>query len=131
MSAASLKILVVGSGGREHALCWKIAASPLVKELLCAPGNAGTAEVARNVDVATTDLPGIVRLAKAEAVDLVVVGPEDPLALGLADRLRERGLLVFGPGQAGARLEASKVFTKEFLDRHRIPRGSISPRRVG
>jgi phosphoribosylamine--glycine ligase len=124
MSAASLKVLVVGSGGREHALCWKIAASPLVKELLCAPGNAGTAEIARNVDVPATDLAGIVRLAKAESVDLVVVGPEDPLALGLADRLRERGLLVFGPGQAGARLEGSKVFSKEFLDRHRIPTGA-------
>jgi len=123
MSAASLKVLVVGSGGREHALCWKIASSPRVREVVCAPGNAGTAHVGRNVAVAATDLNGIARLCKEEAPDLVVVGPEDPLSLGLADRLRERGFLVFGPGAAGARLEGSKVFTKEFLDRHRIPTG--------
>src|SRR5262245_60527302 len=115
MSAASLKVLVVGAGGREHALCWKIASSPLVAEVVCAPGNAGTAGVARNVPVPATDLDGLVRLAAAERADVVVVGPEDPLALGLADRLRARGLAVFGPGQAGARLEGSKVFAKEFL----------------
>ena len=124
MSAASLKVLVVGSGGREHALCWKIAASPRVKEVLCAPGNAGTEELARNVAVAATDLEGLVRLCRDERPDLVVVGPEDPLSLGLADRLRERGLLVFGPGRAGARLESSKVFAKEFLDHQRIPTGA-------
>jgi len=124
MSAATLKVLVVGGGGREHALCWKIAASPLVAEVVCAPGNAGTSSVARNVDVQAGDLDGLVRLAKDERADLVVIGPEDPLALGLADRLRARGLLVFGPGQAGARLEGSKVFAKEFLDRQRIPTGA-------
>jgi phosphoribosylamine---glycine ligase len=123
MSAPSSKVLVVGSGGREHALCWKIAASPLVREVVCAPGNAGTARVARNVDVAATDLNGIARLVRDEGPDLVVIGPEDPLALGLADRLREHGTLVFGPGKAGARLEGSKVFAKEFLDRQRIPTG--------
>jgi len=124
MSAASLKVLVVGSGGREHALCWKIAASPRVREVVCAPGNAGTEAVARNVAVAATDLDGLVRIAGEERPDLVVIGPEDPLALGLADRLRERGLLVFGPGKAGARLEGSKVFAKEFLDHQRIPTGA-------
>jgi len=124
MTKASLKVLVVGSGGREHALCWKIARSPLVQELVCAPGNAGTEEVARNVAVAANDVAGLVRLAKSEKFDLVVIGPEDPLNLGLADRLRELGMLVFGPNQAGARLEGSKVFAKEFLDRHRIPTGT-------
>ncbi len=120
----SLKVLVIGSGGREHALCWKIAASPLVREVLCAPGNAGTQAHARNVDVAATDLDGLARLCADERPDLVVVGPEDPLCLGLADRLRAAGALVFGPGRAGARLEGSKVFSKEFLDRHRIPTGA-------
>src|SRR5262245_28091879 len=108
-----LKVLVVGSGGREHALCWKIAASPLVGEVLCAPGNAGTQGVARNLEVAATDLDGIARLCAREKPDLVVVGPEDPLDQGLADRLRAGGTPVFGPGRAGARLEGSKVFAKE------------------
>ena len=118
---ASLKVLVVGGGGREHALAWKIGASPLVSEVLCAPGNAGTAGVARNVAVAADDLDGLVELARSEACDLVVIGPEDPLCAGLADRLRAAGLAVFGPDQAGARLEGSKVAAKEFLGRHRIP----------
>jgi phosphoribosylamine--glycine ligase len=124
MRAESLKILVVGSGGREHALCWKIAASPKVREVVCAPGNAGTERVARNVAVAANDVDGLAQLCARERPDLVVVGPEDPLCAGLADRLRAQGLLVFGPGKDGARLEGSKVFTKEFLDRHRIPTGA-------
>ncbi|QDU67332.1 phosphoribosylamine--glycine ligase [Engelhardtia mirabilis] len=119
-----MKVLVVGGGGREHALCWKIASSPLVEEVLCAPGNAGTESVARNVAVSTSDIDGLVRLAKSEEIGLVVVGPEDPLVAGLADRLREAGITTFGPGAAGARLEGSKVFTKELLDRHRIPTGT-------
>jgi phosphoribosylamine--glycine ligase len=116
-----MKVLVVGGGGREHALAWKIASSPLVTEVLCAPGNAGTANVGRNVPVRATDLVGIVELALAEAVDLVVVGPEDPLCAGLVDRLSEKGILAFGPGASGARIEGSKLFAKEILDRHRIP----------
>jgi phosphoribosylamine--glycine ligase len=119
-----MKVLVVGGGGREHALAWKIARSPLVSEVLCAPGNAGTREVGRNVAVAATDLDGLVRLARQEQVGLVVIGPEDPLVAGLADRLRQAGLVVFGPGAAAARLEGSKVFTKELLNRHRIPTGT-------
>ncbi len=118
-----MKVLVVGAGGREHALAWKIAASPLVEEVLCAPGNAGTSRVGRNVDVSATDLDGLVRLAVEEQVGLVVIGPEDPLCAGLADRLREVDVSVYGPEASGARLEGSKVFTKEFLDRHRIPTG--------
>jgi phosphoribosylamine--glycine ligase len=116
-----MKVLVVGAGGREHALCWKIAASPLATEVLCAPGNAGTAKVARNVAVAASDLAGLVELARSEAVELVVVGPEEPLCAGLADRLRAAGIPVFGPGAAGARLEGSKIHAKEFLVRHKIP----------
>ena len=122
-----MKILVLGSGGREHALCWKIAQSPLVQEVLCAPGNAGTAEVARNVAVQASDVDGICDLAVKEEVGLVVIGPEDPLCAGLADRLRERDLAVFGPGERGAGLEGSKVVAKELLERHRIP---TAPARV-
>jgi len=115
------KVLVVGGGGREHALAWKIASSPLVEEVICAPGNAGTRAVGRNVDVAANDIPGLVALARSEGVGLVVIGPEDPLVGGLADRLRAENILAYGPGADGARLEGSKVFSKEFLDRHRIP----------
>lgn len=116
-----MKVLVVGSGGREHALCWKIAQSPELTELLCAPGNAGTSAVARNVDVSASDVQGLVRLAKQESVDLVVVGPEDPLVAGLGDQLRAEGIAVFGPNQKGAELEGSKATAKDLLERHRIP----------
>jgi len=116
-----MKVLVVGSGGREHALAWKIAQSPLVTEVLCAPGNPGTAEVARNIEVPAGDVPALVALARDEGVELVVVGPEDPLCDGLGDRLREAGIRCFGPGERGARLEASKIDAKDLLERHRIP----------
>jgi phosphoribosylamine--glycine ligase len=124
LEPAEIKVLVVGGGGREHALCWKIADSPLVSEVLCAPGNAGTARVGRNLDVSANDLDGIVAAAQREGVGLVVVGPEEPLCAGLADRLRDAGIPAFGPGASGARLEGSKVFSKEFLDRARIPTGA-------
>ena len=116
-----MKVLVVGSGGREHALCWKIAQSPDLSALFCAPGNAGTKLVATNVDIAATDVAGLVRFSKSEGIELVVVGPEDPLVAGLADELREAGIAVFGPGAKGAELEGSKAATKDLLDRHRIP----------
>ncbi len=120
-----MKVLVVGSGGREHALCWKIAKSPLVEAVLALPGNPGTARVARNVEgVAAEDVASVVRVAKEEEIDLVVIGPEGPLCAGLADGLRAEGIAVFGPGEAGAQLEGSKLFAKEMLDRHRIPTGS-------
>lgn len=116
-----MKVLVVGSGGREHALCWALAASPLVSEIVCAPGNAGIAVEARCVPVAADDVAGLVTLAQTEKVDLVVVGPEVPLVLGLVDRLQEAGIKAFGPTAAAARLEGSKAFTKAFCTRHAIP----------
>jgi phosphoribosylamine---glycine ligase len=116
-----MKVLVVGGGGREHALCWKIASSPELSELYCAPGNAGTAEVAKNVDISASDTEGLTRFAREQEIELVVVGPEVPLAEGLADRLREAGIATFGPGAAGANLEGSKAFAKDILVRHRIP----------
>lgn len=116
-----MKVLVVGSGGREHALAWKISQSPLCDEVLCAPGNAGTQEVARNVPVSATDLSGLIELATNEGVGLVVVGPEGPLCDGLADQLRAKGIPVFGPGAKGANLERSKIYAKDLLERYRIP----------
>lgn len=115
------RVLVVGSGGREHALCWKINRSEHVSEVVCAPGNGGIGQVARIANVAANDVEGLVSLAKKEQPALVVIGPEDPLEMGLADRLREEGFAVFGPGAAGAQLEASKAFAKDLMERHRIP----------
>ncbi|HEV7558571.1 MAG TPA: phosphoribosylamine--glycine ligase [Kofleriaceae bacterium] len=114
-----MKILVVGSGGREHALVWRLAKSG--HAIVCAPGNPGIEPLARCVPIKVDDHAGLVELAAAEAVDLVVVGPEAPLVAGLADRLRARGLLTFGPSAAGARLEGSKAFSKDFFARHNIP----------
>jgi phosphoribosylamine--glycine ligase len=117
-----MKLLVVGSGGREHALVWKIARSPLVGKLLAAPGSDGIARIADCFpDVKADDTAAIVGLAREQGVDLVVVGPEVPLANGVADRLRETGIAVFGPSAAAARLEASKAYSKEFMARHGIP----------
>jgi phosphoribosylamine--glycine ligase len=116
-----MKLLVIGSGGREHALVWKLSQSPRVTSILCAPGNAGTAQLAVNHTVAATDLEGLVSLAKNEAVDLTIVGPDDPLAAGIVDRFRAAGLRVFGPTASAARLEASKSFAKDFMVRHGIP----------
>jgi phosphoribosylamine--glycine ligase len=118
-----MKVLIVGSGGREHALAWKSAASPRVTEVLVAPGNAGTAREpkVRNVPMQPTDIGGLTRLARAEGVALTIVGPEGPLVAGLVDAFEHDGLRCFGPRQAAARLEGSKAFAKEFLRRHRIP----------
>ncbi len=116
-----MKVLVLGSGGREHALCWKLAQSKKVSEVICAPGNPGTAQVARRVPLNLNDSAAVVGLAQAEGVALVVIGPEDPLVAGLADDLRAAQIPTFGPGQVGAQLEGSKVFAKAFLERHRIP----------
>ena len=116
-----MKILVIGSGGREHSLLWKLSQSPRVTQLLCAPGNAGTARIATNHAVAATDLAGLAALAKSEQVDLTLVGPDDPLAAGIVDLFQKEGLRVFGPLATAARLESSKSFAKEFMVRHGIP----------
>ena len=118
-----MKILVIGAGGREHALAWKLAQSARVSEVIVAPGNAGTATEGkcRNVAVKVTDIDGLLKLAQDEAVGLTVVGPEVPLVLGVVDRFREAGLRIFGPTAAAAQLEGSKAFAKDFLARHGIP----------
>ena len=118
-----MKILVIGSGGREHALAWKLAQSPRVSEVIVAPGNAGTAREGkcRNVAVKVTDIDGLLALAQGEAVALTVVGPEVPLVAGVVDRFRAASLRIFGPTAAAAQLEGSKAFAKDFLARHGIP----------
>lgn len=116
-----MKILVVGSGGREHALCWAIKRSPLCEALYCAPGNPGIAQLAECLPLSVDDVAGIVAEAKARGVDLVVVGPEGPLVAGLADALAAEGIRVFGPSAAAAQLEGSKGFMKDFCARHGIP----------
>jgi phosphoribosylamine---glycine ligase len=123
-----MKVLIIGSGGREHALAWKCASSPRVTEVLVAPGNAGTAHEpkVRNVKVAADDVAGLVALARSEQIDLTIVGPEAPLVIGVADAFEKAGLKCFGPRQAAAQLEGSKAFTKEFLRRHGIPTASYA-----
>ena len=118
-----MKVLVIGGGGREHALAWKAAQSPQVAEVLVAPGNAGTAlePGVRNVAVDAEDLDGLVALARDEDVGLTIVGPEAPLVAGVVDRFRDAGLACFGPDAGAAQLEGSKAFTKDFLARHHIP----------
>ena len=116
-----MKVLILGAGGREHALAWAVARSPRVTEVVCAPGNGGMAQVARCVPVDLKSLDDMVRVAEAEAPGLTIVGPELPLSLGIVDALQQRGLRVFGPSQAAAQLESSKAFAKEFMKRHQIP----------
>jgi phosphoribosylamine--glycine ligase len=118
-----MKILVIGGGGREHALAWKCAQSAKVDRVFVAPGNAGTALEPKlaNVDIAATDIDGLLEFAARERIDLTIVGPEGPLVVGIVDRFAAAGLACFGPSRAAARLEGSKAHTKEFLKRHRIP----------
>lgn len=116
-----MKVLIIGSGGREHALCWAIARSSRVKEVVCAPGNGGIAQAARCVPVDQRSLDDLLRVVSAESPDLVVVGPELPLSIGLADELQRRSIPVFGPTRAAAMLETSKSFAKRFMQRHNIP----------
>ena len=116
-----MNILLVGSGGREHALAWKIARSPRLTRLVSAPGNPGMATLGETRGIAVTDVPGQVALAREIAADLVVIGPEAGVAAGLADALADAGIPCFGPTMAAGRLESSKAFTKAFADRHGIP----------
>jgi phosphoribosylamine--glycine ligase len=116
-----MKILVVGGGGREHALAWKLAQSPRVETIFCAPGNPGTAALADNVNIAAEDVSRIVDFARRESIDLTVVGPEDPLAMGLVDRLNEAGLRGFGPSAAAAKIESDKAYAKQIMRKYSIP----------
>src|SRR5882762_4779322 len=116
-----MNILLVGSGGREHALAWKIKRSPLLTRLVCAPGNPGMAAIAEVRDVKPTEVARQVALAREIAADLVVIGPEVAIEAGLADALGEAGIPCFGPSAAAGRLESSKAFTKAFCDRHHLP----------
>jgi phosphoribosylamine--glycine ligase len=123
-----MKVLIIGGGGREHALAWKCAQSPRVEQVLVAPGNAGTAlePKVRNVDIAADDIDALLKFAIREDVALTIVGPEGPLVAGIVDRFTAAGRACFGPSRAAARLEGSKAFTKEFLERHRIPTASYA-----
>ncbi|UMO87805.1 phosphoribosylamine--glycine ligase [Pectobacterium sp. PL64] len=118
-----MNILVIGNGGREHALAWKASQSPLAKRVYVAPGNAGTAlePALTNVDIAATDIPALVAFAQENHIDLTIVGPETPLVIGVVDAFQSAGLKIFGPTQGAAQLEGSKAFTKDFLARHNIP----------
>ncbi|KAB2729616.1 phosphoribosylamine--glycine ligase [Brucella intermedia] len=119
-----MKVLLIGSGGREHALAWKLAASPLLEKLYCAPGNPGIATVAELVDISADDHKALIAFAKDKKIDLVVVGPEAPLVAGLSDEMRSEGIRVFGPSKAAAQLEGSKGFTKDLCARFDIPTGA-------
>jgi phosphoribosylamine--glycine ligase len=115
------RILITGSGGREHALAWKLSQSPGVEKIFIAPGNAGTSRIGENVSIAAEDVPSLLAFAKANAIDFTVVGPDDALAAGVVDAFEDAGLKIFGPRQAAARLESSKAFAKDFMIRHGIP----------
>ena len=121
-----MKVLVIGSGGREHALCWKIKQSPLVSHVYCAPGNAGISNHAECVDIKATDTEGFVRFARAEEIYLTVVGPELPLALGIVDRFEKEELRIFGPSKGAAEIESSKVFSKNLMKKYKIPTAFFS-----
>jgi len=121
-----MKVLVVGGGGREHALCWKLRQSPLLRELYCAPGNPGIGEIADLVPIQAEEIHQLADFASDVGIDLTVVGPELPLSLGLADELAARGCAVFGPSKAAAEIESSKVFAKQFMARHGIPTAAFS-----
>jgi phosphoribosylamine--glycine ligase len=118
-----MKVLVVGSGGREHALAWKLGQSPHCEKLYCAPGNGGMAQIAEVVPIEETNISLLTRFAEEKKIDLTVVGPEVPLAMGIVDEFKERGLKIYGPTKKAAEIEKSKVFAKEFMQRHRIPTG--------
>ena len=116
-----MRILVIGSGGREHALCWKISTSKRVREIYCAPGNGGTSTVATNIDIKANDIEGLLAFALEKEIDLTIVGPEEPLCLGIVDEFIKNGLRIFGVNKKSAQLEGSKEYSKEFMKRYNIP----------
>lgn len=116
-----MKILVIGSGGREHALCWKLSQSARVEKIYCAPGNGGTAEIGENLNIASNDIEGLLNFALEKKIDLTIVGPEDPLVMGIVDSFEEKGLKIFGANKKAAQLEGSKDFSKQFMERHGVP----------
>ncbi|MBI5050711.1 MAG: phosphoribosylamine--glycine ligase [Nitrospirae bacterium] len=116
-----MKVLVIGSGGREHALVWKLSQSPRVSKIFCAPGNAGISEIAECIDIKAEDIESLLNFAKYEWIDLTVVGPEAPLTMGIVDAFKKEGRRIFGPETSGAQLEGSKVFAKEFMRKYGIP----------
>src|SRR3954447_84718 len=116
-----MRILVVGGGGREHALAWKLKQSPEVDQIFCAPGNAGTSLLGENVSITAADLTGLARFAKQNRIGLTVVGPDDPLAAGIVDLFQSQGLRIFGPTKSAARIESSKIFAKQLMRTAQIP----------
>ena len=116
-----MRVLVIGGGGREHALVWRLSKSANVEYLLCAPGNPGIAQIAECAPIAADDIEGLIKLAQDEKIDLVVVGPEIPLSMGLADKLRALNIETFGPSRAAAQLKSSKAFSKDFMASNNIP----------
>lgn len=120
-----MKVLIIGGGGREHALAWKISQSKSVKSIYCIPGNGGISDFADCVDISHQDFEGLVRFTKQEHIDLVVVGPENPLALGIVDYFEENNIPIFGPRRIGARIEASKVFAKKLMEKYHVPTASF------
>src|SRR3989338_8498008 len=121
----SMKVLVIGNGGREHAICWKLSQSPKLTKLYAAPGNAGMEELAQIVDIPPKDQEGLLKFCKREAVDLVIVGPEAPLVEGIVDRFEKEGIKIFGPNKVSAQLEGSKAFSKQLMKKLGIPTGDF------
>jgi phosphoribosylamine--glycine ligase len=116
-----MNVLIIGSGGREHALVWKIKQSPKVSQVFCAPGNPGTADISKNVDIAVDDLENLLKFALDNKIDLTIVGPEQPLVMGICDLFRENGLRIFGPSAKAAQIEGSKAFCKDLMNKYSIP----------
>src|SRR3990167_7872229 len=121
-----MRVLVIGSGGREHALVWKLAQSPEITKLFCAPGNGGIGDAAVLVDVGAEDVEGLTEIAENKGIYLTIVGPEDALAKGIVDAFEKRGLRIFGPGKAAARLESSKAFAKNLMKKYHVPTGAFA-----
>ena len=121
-----MRVLVIGSGGREHALVWKLAQSPEVTKVFCAPGNGGIGEIADLVDLGAEDIEGLADFAESKDIDLTIVGPEAALAKGIVDLFEKRGLRIFGPNKAATRLESSKAFAKNLMKKYHIPTGQFA-----